>query len=384
MTRPALAARRAFALPAALGVLVLLTALVAGALFVSTEEVRAGRTELAQQRSLAAAEWGAERAIAQWDPASNVALEPGRAATLLVAAPVPGTTVEVAVTRLRPRALWLVAHAATSGDRAGPAARQAVGTSLRLVGPRFASGAALTAAGQVVVADGGTIDGRAGDPAEWGSSVCRDAGEAGDVAGVAVPDTTRVCGSTCGGDVPLLFGDPPKLPAASALDPAAYERFGDESLAQLAGRAAIVLPGGVYAPAPAVAGGSCHRGAPLNWGDPARATSCADHAPVIHVRGDLTLAPGSAGQGVLLVDGDVRVEPGAWFAGVVVAGDDVVVSGPGAAITGAVLARDRDAIDGSSVAGGGAVRYAPCAVARAELAAARLARTPVRWWAELR
>ena len=63
-TRMAHADRGGFALPAAIMALVLLSALVAGALFVSTEELRAGRTDLADQRAMATAEWALERAIA--------------------------------------------------------------------------------------------------------------------------------------------------------------------------------------------------------------------------------------------------------------------------------------------------------------------------------
>jgi hypothetical protein len=96
------------------------------------------------------------------------------------------------------------------------------------------------------------------------------------------------------------------------------------------------------------------------------------------------MAAGAVGQGVLLVDGTVQLRAGARFFGLVIAANDVVVAEPGAEITGAVIAGDVDRGEGSRVAAGGAIRFAACAVRRALLGAARLTRTPDRWWAELR
>ena len=72
MTRPmSCRVRRGFALPTAIIALVLLSALVAGALFVSTEELRAGRGDVADQHALSTAEWALERAISDWDARRN-------------------------------------------------------------------------------------------------------------------------------------------------------------------------------------------------------------------------------------------------------------------------------------------------------------------------
>ena len=100
--------------------------------------------------------------------------------------------------------------------------------------------------------------------------------------------------------------------------------------------------------------------------------------------GSASLAAGSVGQGILLVDGSLRVASGARFDGIVLVRNDVTVDGAAAELTGAVIALDADAADGSLVRDGGSIRFASCVAHRALLGAARLARTPGRWWVELR
>ena len=77
--------REGFALPAAIIAIVLLSALVAGALFVSTEELRSGRGDASDQRALTAAEWALDRAILAWDTQRNTAQALGSSATLVAA-----------------------------------------------------------------------------------------------------------------------------------------------------------------------------------------------------------------------------------------------------------------------------------------------------------
>jgi hypothetical protein len=376
--------RRGFALPAAIMALVVLSALVAGALFVSTEELRAGRTDVAAQRALALAEWALSRAIVDWDPGSNVRMGVGDASDVLTLSDAGGDSVVVTVTRAQARAVWVTARATSAADGRAIPARVTVGASFRLVVPPLAARAALSAGGAVTV-DGGVVDGRGATEDVSGGACANVSGDdaGGDVAGVAVPDTTRVCGALCGGVPAGVFGAPPVIGDASltsadsgaALDP----------LAALSARPTIALPGGELSTAPVVAAdGRCARTAALNWGDPTGGGPCRDHYPVIRVRGDAVLVAGSVGQGVLLVDGSLRVESGAQFAGVVVVANDVVVTGPGAELRGLVVARDVDGADGSRVSDGGAIRFAGCVARRALLGAAVLRRTPVRWWVELR
>ena len=375
--------RGGFVLPAAIIALVLLATLVVGVLFVATEELRAGRSDVADQRALTLAEWGIEQAISTWSATRQTALAVGTTMRADVPASAEGEDVAVTVTRTQPRAVWVVAHASARDGRAMPA-RRAVGASLRLIGPSFPLRAALTAAGAVVVQSGGTVDGQNDPPARTRAQWCAEESSAS-VAGVIAPDRARVCGSDCAGGVPAgVTGAPPVAAAALGSSDPVFREFGDESRASLTARATVILTPETFSPSPVASSSTCDVTAPLNWGDPDGATVCADHYPIVWVRGDAVLATGAVGQGILIVDGDLTLAAGARFAGVVIARDDIIVRGPGATITGVAFAADADGADATHVTDGGVIRFASCTARVAMLGASRLARTPGRWWAELR
>ena len=161
--------------------------------------------------------------------------------------------------------------------------------------------------------------------------------------------------------------------------------------ATLSRRATLVLEPGTYVTRPASDGTACIASDPENWGDPAATSPCADHFPLVHVRGDAVLGPGSVGQGVLLVDGDVTFEAGARFGMslapvvvVVIASNAIVVRGAGAEISGVALAANANGAGATRIESGGAIRYGGCVARAAALGVAQLVRTPDRWWAELR
>ncbi len=371
--------REGFALPAAIFSLVLLSALVAGALFVSTEELRSGRGDRADQRALAAAEWAIDRGILTWDPRRNVEQFVGRTDTLLTEYGPPNESVIVVATRVQRDAVWMTATAMRGGDRRGIPARHTVGASLRLVDAGVVARAALTTGGAVLV-DAGIVDGRDAAFLADSATACAENASA---AGIAVPDVSRVTCATCATSAASgVFGTP--VIDSSAIAYSAFADFVNESMSSLARRASIDLAGGTMTPRPTSANGICDRADPFNWGDPTASSSCADWLPVIHVRGSVVLGGGSVGQGILVADGSVRLEGSARFAGLVVAGGDITVSGPGAEIAGAAFAGAMNASAVSRVTDGGAIRFSSCAVRRASMGAARLVRTPGRWWVELR
>jgi hypothetical protein len=379
MTRPRRNPRSGFALPAAIFSVILVSALVAGALFVATEELRAGRGDGADQRALAAAEWALERAIITWDSRRNVTQPVGRTDTLMTESAAPNDTLVVLATRLQRRSVWITATATRGGDGRGIPARHTVAASLRLVDTPFPAPAALTSGGAVLV-DGGVVDGRAAGPSGDSTTTCTASASA---AGIRVPDVSRVtcplCATSPGSGV---FGLPP-IDSSGVAD-STYAAVVDATIASLDRRASIDLPGGTMAPRPTVANALCDLTDPFNWGDPGGTSPCVNWLPVVHVRGSVVLSAGSTGQGILVVDGSVRVEGGARFVGVVLARGEVTVTGLGAEIAGAVFASPGGAAATSRITDGGAIRFEPCAVQRASMIAARLVATPERWWVELR
>ena len=366
--------RPGFALPSAIIALVLLSALIAGALFVATEELRAGRGDVADQRALSVAEWALERAIANWDARHNSRIGVGQSVVIAQGDAVSREPFDVTATRVQRNAFWVTARGSSGVDGGRTPARHTIAASVRLVGPTFPLRAALSV-GAAVTIDNGVVDGR--DPRTSTDLACRDDTPA-DLAGIVTPDTAAVCGVSCTGAIPSgVFGAPPVASGSSLTS--------DSTVSGMAAAvASFSLAAGSYAPRPALAGGDCDRNDPLNWGEPGGSSLCADYFPVIHVAGDLVMNAGAMGQGLLVADGSVRLEAGARFVGVVIAKNDIAVVGPGAMIDGIAFAGDVDRADGTRVADGGAITFNRCAVRRAELAAARLVRTRERWWLELR
>jgi hypothetical protein len=366
--------RSGFALPSAIITLVLLSALIAGALFVATQELRAGRGDVADQRALSVAEWALERAIANWDPRHNSRVGVGQSVAVAQGEVGAREPFDVTATRVQPNAFWMTARASSGMDGGRIPARHTIAASLRLIGPTFPLSAALSA-GNAVTIDNGVVDGR--DARTSTDLACRDDSPA-DVAGVVTPDTALVCGVTCTGGVPLgVFGTPP-LAAAPGLTSDSTSESGSTL------RASINLAPGAYAPRPSTANGDCNRTDPLNWGDPGGSSLCADYFPIVHASGDIMLSSGAVGQGLLIADGSIRLEAGARFVGVVIAKNDIEVAGAGAVIDGVAFANDVDRAGATRVADGGAITFNRCAVRRAELGVARLVRTRERWWVELR
>ena len=280
---------------------------------------------------------------------------------------------------------WTVADG-WAGDSLGESlARTSVNIAWRLAVPDVDPLAALTVRDSVTLAGGALVSGTDTTLSAWGAT-CPAAAPS---PAIALPDTTRLCDGACGaGSVggralgsPALFADP------SAAATTRYHAFGAEDWSTLTAHAAVVLPAGsVVTPAPAMAGASCNRILPTNWGDPTTsAGSCSSWTPIIWAQGDVEIL-GGVGQGILLADGDVTLSGGALFAGVIVARDDVVSAGTGGTVLGAVLAGDArpGAGDHTTLAGASRVQRSSCAVERALLRSARLQRVRDRAWARLR
>lgn len=121
------AARRGFALVAALGAVAVLGALGAGLLFVVQQEQRVARQLLAAERALAAAELAMARAPSLWDGAPAASIAEGVTARARVALP-RGDAGEMRLTRLGPR----TALAEGVGESGAPPGRARRAVSLLL------------------------------------------------------------------------------------------------------------------------------------------------------------------------------------------------------------------------------------------------------------
>lgn len=106
------------------------------------------------------------------------------------------------------------------------------------------------------------------------------------------------------------------------------------------------MPGAIVTPRPSVLASRCVTLDPVNWGDPAGITACAEHRPLIHVDGDLHIS-GGIGQGFLVIDGNVRIDGHARFDGAILATGNATIGD--AVITGSIrsLGTDTTRIAGS-------------------------------------
>jgi hypothetical protein len=375
--------RRGLAVPAALLALVVVSLFIAGSAFLAMQEARAAHGSLGIRAALEAAEFGAAAVLRDWDRRWNLTLPTGAPLGPWSHTLGSGDVATVRGTRASPTTFWIISEAAAGRTAGTRAARRVVNLVYRLDIPGVDVLAAITAADSVSVTGTGHVSGM--DTVTAASVIPQCAVGLPAVAGVAAADTTRVCeGAAC---VPVgrITGVPRLAADSSADDSLRTATVPGSAWANLAARADVILPpGAVITPAPVVAAGVCQVSQSSNWGDPAAASPCADHHPVIWARGDVTVI-GGIGQGILLAEGDVRFGAGASFAGLIVTADDFVIGVGGGTMIGAVLAGDRrrGGGDHTRVNDGGLVRFSSCAVQRALYATAPLRRVRDRAWAEL-
>jgi hypothetical protein len=386
MTRHVRPPRRGFALPTTVIALAIVSLFIAASAFLATQEARAARHAVSERAALEAAEYGAGAVLRDWDRSLNTAVAVGATLGPWGHAPGPDARVTTRVTRATLTTFWVVSEGEAGASGPRWTARRLVNALLRLDIPSPDVPAALTARDSVSVSGSGIITGLDSAPPAVTDPVCADTSMAArQVAGVAAPDTSRICDGACGAPGPGIAGAPRLQEDPAAGDSLRYGLGAPGVWAALAARATVVLPpNAVVTPMPVAGGGLCLPSAPGNWGDPGAAGPCTGLFPVIHALGDVTLQ-GGTGQGVLLAEGDVRLAAGASFAGLVVAGDDFVTLAGGGQVQGAVFAGDRRRAPGdhSRVGDGGAVRYSACAMSRALVGVAALRRVRERWWAEL-
>jgi hypothetical protein len=136
----------------------------------------------------------------------------------------------------------------------------------------------------------------------------------------------------------------------------------------------VVAPSGRF--------GSCDTEDPYNWGDPRDAAGdCGHYFPAVWSESDLVL-DGIRGQGVLMVDGDLTLGGGVEFRGTVLVKGTLKTTGAGGQITGAAIAQ-AVSFGRAGLLGRPVIQYSRCAVSRALTQSATLVPLAERGWAEL-
>jgi hypothetical protein len=362
--------RRGFAMPAAIGALVIMAALVSAGFYMARQELRIGVASNFANMAVNVAQAGANEVMANWNgyQLGNVALWGDTTIT-------DTTDVgiwSVNITNTNNVIYYLNATGEiTRGDAWGGATRN-IGIVTRLIYADINPPAALTTRGAVSVKGTAEIIGTDEEPAAW-AGYC---GGTADMAGVMTNDTSLVT-TTAGG---TIGGDPVKEQDSTIVDET-FTQFGDldwdqlTALAQLEGKNVTSLGTNINSTQPALnGGGACDETVMTNWGDTLPSAPCGSYFPLIYHGGPtLRIQSGGIGQGILLVDGDLDLRGGFQFHGIIIVQGTFETQGAGERIVGAVMASNAT-LDPMAYAGGSEIQYSSCAVRRSILNNASLSR----------
>lgn len=373
--------RRGIAMPTALGAIVLIGVMVSGVFYMSTQELRASTSAVAQERAFRAAEYGLNQTLGEWDNVAMGLLPNGSVTTKVYSG--SGWLDTVYVTKVSQQMYSLVSSATVNAGALGKA-RRSTGLSIKTLSLDLAFESALTVRGGAKIGGSSFISGHDWNPTSWND--CPAPGAAR--AGLTVQSSSSIDWAGCP-QLNCIEGLPKIKVDAAAADTTNYFTFGDLDWADITSMATHVFTGSptMNGMGPQLtADGRCDLSHPTNWGEPwhtSPAHKCEGHFPIIHFKGggDVLLS-GGRGQGILLVDGDLKVSGGFEFYGpVIVRGKLEVVGQSGSKLNGAVLAANVD-LDQSTVLGDATVRFSDCVITRAKQAAALPRRVAQRPWTE--
>ena len=358
---------RGMALAIAIFALVIVGALVAGALFAGTQEQRVGDSSRRLQQSFGVAELGAYDVVRTWDPTTynQRPVYPSDSVGVTGTAPRSTGSYGGYVYRLNNN-LYLIdvtGHDTVSGtaSASGGRARQRVGALARIKVLNLNVQASLTTGNSDALSGQATVNGTDQNPPGW--AACAPAGPS--LAGIRSDAGTTV--STSG--QATVIGTPQVMIDPTVSD-STFSRFGDVTYSQLAARANITLPGQNFANSigPAVANGACNKAVTTNWGDGANpGAPCGGYFPIVHITGNATIN-GDQGQGILLVDGDLNVQGSFQWFGVTIVQGRLSTAGGGntdAHFWGATMVHDSVTFGTNQLSGHANINYSSCALMQA-------------------
>jgi hypothetical protein len=374
--------RNGFALPIAIGAIVLIGTMITGVFFVATQENRLGTNTLTQEKAFRAAEGMLNYTYGSWNNVAMNKMAHGAVTTRIYDSSGKGWIDTIRITRLNWANYWVTS---TAGSGSNNGARARTGMILRVVYPKINFLGALTLRGSVNIGGASFIEGNDSTPNGWVE--CPPPGPP--KPGIAMAPNTNLTRSGCQ-KFNCVDGDPDIQRTAAANDTSTYFNYGgDVNWATLTSSATLTFAGdqNIQGVAPEVINGICNTGNNLNWGDPRRlnpAGPCESYFPIIYFSGlnrTVHLNTGR-GQGILLVDGDLLVDGGfEWFGPVIVRGH-ITTQGTGGHFNGGVMAADVD-LEQNTVLGDALIQYSTCAINEALVGSGIARRLPQRAWATL-
>ncbi|MDP2957915.1 MAG: hypothetical protein Q8N53_15920 [Longimicrobiales bacterium] len=376
-----------FALPAAIGALVIVGVLVTAGFYMARQEVRIGVASQKGGEAFYLAEYGIAEVMDDWNAPGMAALTAWTDTTFVDTLSYGHYSVDV--TKLSSRLYFLDSRGTiTEGGALLGGATRRTGLIVRLFPGEISPPAALTTRGPTYLKGTAEIHGEDSYPPGW-TSICTNA--LTDKPGVVHGDTlmmeyttptpmvscvvtgsgkTKVttCDTVMGGS--NLTGTPAMV-EDSVMTDTTITSFGDMTWAELVAMAdKVVTPlgGNINGTGPTYAGSVCNIADLTNWGDPNDpTTACGAYFPIIYHAGpSLTIQSAGVGQGILLVDGNLDLRGGFVFNGVIIVQGNFETQGAGNRINGGVMASNAQLLE-QSLVGGSVVQYSKCAVERALL-----------------
>lgn len=378
---------RGFALPAAIGALVIIGILAIAGFYMARQELRIGVAGKHANMAVNIAQAGANEVMANWNGyrLGNV--------------PVWGDTV---ITGTAPGGSWSVSIANANGfvyflratgvvTEGGPlwaGASRMIGISAKILFADINPPAALLTRGQVRVGGAATIDGANWTPPAW-EPYCAGL-EANDTTGVLVDDSTGGNPTVIGAAADIR-GSPPSDQDPGIVD-STFTNFGNLTWSELVAVAQIEgLDVTSYttinntAPDPEPPAGPCNMSALLNWGDTIPTNPCGTYFPLIYHGGNLDIQSAGYGQGILLVEGDLSIRGGYTFFGIIITQGRFSTGVGLNRVVGSVMASNAADLN-ETVSGTSSISYSRCAITRAVLNNSALSRArPLeqRSWVDL-
>jgi hypothetical protein len=361
-----------------MGSMVIIGALVAGAFFVSTRDVRtaraAGRRESAQMQAENALFQARQRFASI--PPTDAQLPIG--GVMNITTPVTGFGSGTAqMTRVSQNVFILTSLGQKGAGAVVDSARNRASMVLVRNVPNMNFLGALTVRGATQIGGSSFIDGHDSDPSGW---ACPEPQLAQKPGVVTPPPGTNITFSGCNSGS-CIDGNPDIQQNSAAADDATYFSYGSVGWNELKARA-MTVPSGNMKIQPSVTGSTCNTGVLTNWGDPLRSGgACEGYFPIIYVNGDANIN-GVRGQGVLLVEGDLQVQGGFEFYGPVIVKGRLKTTGTGGHFNGGVMAANVE-LEQNQVLGNAVISFSNCAIKTALNASAPLVPVRQRAWADL-
>ena len=363
--------RRGFALPAAIGALVIIGILVTAGFYMARQELRIGVASNHAHMAVNIAQAGANEIMANWNgyQLNNIAVWSD---TTIVDTIATGIW-SVSIAKTSDFMFYLTANGeVTEGGDLWSGASRTIGIVTKLLFADISPPAALLTRGPVSVKGGALINGLDDPPDSW-AGYCTGVTNK---PGLINNDTSQIF-TKGGGDI---TGSPDDYDEDPTLVDESFTTFGDMDWAELTALAAAEgknvssLGGNINNTGPVDVGGVCDQTGLTNWGDTIPTAPCGAYFPLIYHDGpSLTIQSGGIGQGVLLVDGDLTLSGGYTFYGIIIIQGAFNTSGTGNKVAGAVMASNADLVETGGV-GASEVQYSSCAIQRALLNNASLSR----------